>query len=265
MQPRRRVPAAPVIDLSPIKASPTPSPYTGTNTAKENILSFNRLAATMHGDKKKNRFENKEQDTANVSITSNVRRPFGVLTRDNQPRPVSMLSKKPSGHSHGAKAVKVLGDIRNASLDERDRSRESTSAKDRVREWEREKERMREIQRLEEMEKERDEIYKNQKERKMQEKSEKAKRKAEEGDADAAKEKENRAEKKNASILAIKIPEPRRTEDSDKENIGSLARSPILPMFNSGTPLTQQGVFLICTIAQKTYSNFIFGSIFCSA
>ena len=176
IQPRKRNPVAPVVALSPIKASPNPSPYTGTVTAKENIMSFNRLAATMvDNEKKKNRVAGKEQrpNPTDVSPTVNARRPFGIATRDNLPRPVSMLSKKPSGNSHGAKAVRVLGDIRNTSLDERGKSRESTSAKDRVREWEREKVRLREMERLQEIEKERDEIHKKAKERKHAEKAKK--------------------------------------------------------------------------------------------
>lgn len=229
MQPRKRVPVPPVVALSPVKASPTPSPYTGTVTAKENILAFNRLAATMTDSDKKNRSYNKEQSSpANVSVfPNNARRPFGVLTRDNLPRSVSILSKKPSGNSHGAKAVKVLGDIRNTSLDDRDRNRESTSAKDRIREWEREKERMREMERLQEIEKERDELYRKDKERKN---TDRAKKRQEEGTKDSRKE----SQTENASVQAIKIPAPKR-KDTDKENVGP----PTLPMFNAGTSLTQ--------------------------
>lgn len=199
-------------------------------------MSFNRLAATMvDNEKKKNRAAGKEQrpNPIDVSATVSARRPFGIATRDNLSRPVSMLSKKPSGNSHGAKAVKVLGDIRNTSLDERDRSRESTSAKDRVREWEREKVRLRETERLEEIEKERDEIHKRAKEQKHTEKAKKRDQEEVEADVD----REWQREKKNASVRAIKIPAPKR-RDSDKENVGSGEYSPMLPMVSAGTPLT---------------------------
>ena len=241
IQPRKRNPVAPVVALSPIKASPNPSPYTGTVTAKENIMSFNRLAATMvDNEKKKNRVAGKEQrpNPTDVSPTVNARRPFGIATRDNLPRPVSMLSKKPSGNSHGAKAVRVLGGIRNTNLDERGKSRESTSAKDRVREWEREKVRLREMERLQEIEKERDEIHKKAKERKHAEKAKKRDQEEAKADVDG----EWQREKKNASILAIKIPAPKR-RDSDKENVGSTEYSSMLPMVSAGTPLTRGTLF----------------------
>lgn len=188
-QPRKRVPVLPVADLSPIKASPNPSPapphiYHNANTsanmsatakAKENISSFNRLAATVAGDVKKER-----------GTPTNGRKPFGALNANaTQNLPVDKsaqshtqrLVKKPSGHSHGAKAVKILGDVStngtvnvNGSFTAANTSKDSTSSvRDRVKEWERERERLREMARLEEMEKERDEIYKREKKRREKE------------------------------------------------------------------------------------------------
>ena len=281
-QPRKRVPAPPVIDLSPIKASPNNSPSYSSATAKENIMSFNRLASIASSDKKKQ---------ANTSV-NRVRRPLGVLGVSNN-IPVSSLSKKPSGNTHGVKAMKVLGDLsRDANIsvtaNESTESRGSTNVKDRVREWEREKERLREMERLEEMERERDELYKREKEKRKREKRAKEAEKENSG-ADASRQKNPRnaekqrqfaasaveawrddveedtlaREKKNASILQIRIPPPKASNvkvsngqqkastsnghsskpvkdwEWDKENIGKSSTSPVLPMFKPTSPLSQ--------------------------
>ncbi|PPQ85184.1 hypothetical protein CVT25_004191 [Psilocybe cyanescens] len=279
VQPRKRIPAPPVMDLSPIKASPNNSPNPSI-TAKENILSFNRLASVANSDKKKlnqrphtaNSTFSKEKDKeqGNVSVTSNssnVRRPFGALAaRDiNVPaaRPASVLSKKPSGNTHGLKAVKVLGELTrdpnntSVSLDEGERSRESTNVKDRMREWERERERLREMERLEEIERERDEIFRRErKERKEREKKEREEEEKENAKRNVDKREESKweqhrdsveeRERGNASHMQIKVPGPSNSKpkisknsDWDKENIGSSATSPVLPMFKPTSPLTQ--------------------------
>ncbi|CAA7265469.1 unnamed protein product [Cyclocybe aegerita] len=310
-QPRKRVPVPPVIDLSPIKASPTStnSPFSSAN-AKENISSFNRLASVVAQDdaQKKRREQRESRVLANANasasanaadtslsrsanthpnMTTNGRRPFGTLNaRENIPaRPSSVIAKKPSGHSHGAKAHKVLGDISaNISVSASvDKSRDSSSVRDRVREWEREKERLREMERLEELERERDEMYrKEKKERERRERKVKVRVGEEEKEQEKEKESPETEQEKhdvrpesrgpqeeveeptlslkesksaNASHLQIKIPRPSGAVSSkkasngldawDKENIGSSGVSPVLPMFRLGPPLTQ--VFNIST------------------
>ena len=184
--------AAQIADLSPIKASPTTSPVhpfanlhlnTPTRTpasastkAKENISHFNKLAASVVA--------------ADPSKGAPGRAPFGSLNQNSasiNPRPTSVLSKKPSGHSHGAKAIKVLGESKAAnrahngvnasynfdasfmSTGTADRSKDSTNVRDRVMDWEREKQRLREMGKLEDMERERDYAYRRQKKEKQRE------------------------------------------------------------------------------------------------
>ena len=278
-QPRKRAQAMPMPELSPIQASPTTSPYTGNAAAKENIQSFNRLAASVnsksHAKKAGKERVDVDENAIGNTTPNGARRPFGALNaRENLPQPLQQQqqqqqqqrpaatmipSRKPSGQSYGAKAVKVLGDLetntnnnnnntKNINIaskkkqpeyggDEnsysftQERSKDSTNVKDRMREWEREKERLREMERLEEMEKDRDEIYKREKKARKEE------------------EKENRVveeeakERKNASHLQIRIPQASNTnnrQDWDKENVdGAPGASPVLPMFKVGPPLTQ--------------------------
>lgn len=153
--------------------TPSRTPHSASTKAKENISNFNKLAASVVA--------------ANPSRGAPGRAPFGALnlnSRNINPRPTSVVSKKPSGHSHGAKAIKVLGELKatntahngvNASYDfdaslvstgTADGSRDSTNVKDRVIDWERERHRLREIGRLEDIEKERDYAYKRQKKEK---------------------------------------------------------------------------------------------------
>jgi serine/threonine-protein kinase GIN4 len=283
-QPRKRAQAMPMPDLSPIQASPTTSPYTGSAAAKENIQSFNRLAASVnsksHAKKAGKERVDVDENAIGNTTPNGARRPFGALNaRENLPQPLQQQqrpaatmipSRKPSGQSYGAKAVKVLGDLetnsnshnntKNINIaskkkqpeyggDEnsysytQERSKDSTNVKDRMREWEREKERLREMERLEEMERDRDVMYKREK---------KARKEREEEE-----EKENRVveeeakERKNASHLQIKIPQASNTnngQDWDKENVGGApGTSPVLPMFKVGPPLTQ-GLDFLCVL-----------------
>lgn len=261
-------------ELSPIQASPT-TPYTGSAAAKENISSFNRLAASVSSksNAKKAGKERVDVDDNVIGNTtpSSARRPFGALNaRENLPQPqqrpaTAMLpSRKPSGQSFGAKAVKVLGELdtnnsinnntKNINIvskkkqpeyggDEnsysytQERSKDSTNVKDRMREWEREKERLREMDRLEEMERDRDEIYKREK---------KARKEREEEKENYVTEEEAK-ERKNASHLQIRIPQLSNNGqdwEKEKENVDAPGTSPILPMFKVGPPLTQGLDFL---------------------
>ncbi|KAJ7625320.1 hypothetical protein DFH06DRAFT_1304939 [Mycena polygramma] len=126
VQARKRAPVPPVVDLSPIKGSPT-SP--SASSAKQNVMSLTSLTAASH-----------RQPLGNVSAG----------TRSNLPKP------KPSREfSKDARKVMPLADLtanRNVSKDRGKRD----SVKDRVREWEREKERLREMERLDELERDRD-------------------------------------------------------------------------------------------------------------
>lgn len=273
-------------DLSPIQASPTTSPYTGSAAAKENIQSFNRLAASVnsksHAKKAGKERVDVDENAIGNTTPSGTRRPFGALNaRENLPQPLQQQqqqrpaatmipSRKPSGQSYGAKAVKVLGDLETNSNNHsntkniniaskkkqpeyggdensysytQERSKDSTNVKDRMREWEREKERLREMERLEEMERDRDEMYKREKKARKE--------------RDEEEEKENRVveeeakERKNASHLQIRIPQASNTnngQDWDKENVGGApGTSPVLPMFKVGPPLTQ-GLDFLCVM-----------------
>lgn len=152
---------------APFHASANSSGISASTKAKENISNFNKLAATIESKKK-------------------ARAPFGALNVNGNARPTSMITKKPSGQSYGAKAIRVLGELPNtghdrsanlscnynvdASFGTLESSKDSTNVKDRVRDWEREKERLREMTRLEEMERERDELHKRQKKEKKKQK-----------------------------------------------------------------------------------------------
>lgn len=153
-------------------------------------------------------------------------------------------------------------------------SKDSSTVRDRVKDWEREKERLREMARLEELEKERDEILKKEKkerkERKEQEKRERDERERSrlEKEEEEARQREleelqrqrkgaleilggsdedNRRvsteqERKNASLLRIKLPAPSklptaaREWEHDKENV-KVARSPSSPPSAATSPL----------------------------
>ncbi|KAF8799033.1 hypothetical protein BYT27DRAFT_7202794 [Phlegmacium glaucopus] len=265
--PRKRVPVPPIMDLSPIKASPPTSPFSDAS-AKENILSFNRLASVaISVNKKKNIPNNENRDENNVNVNphtnnntnANSRRPFGtVSTRGNIPRPVSALVGKPSGNSRGGKALKVLGESQNIDK-EQTKGKESTNVKDRVKEWEREKERLREMTRLEEMERERDDLYEKKKKEKVKEKAKKVKivdseekkgkENSEEKDEEAEKERENGSEKEidketpsakeDVSPPALKTVDPANDWEWNKENVDFSVTSPIFSVFRSIPPLTR--------------------------
>jgi len=158
-----------------------------------------------------------------------------------------MVSRKPSGQSYGAKAIKVLGaanvngantshiaDTSLASVGTADKSKESANVKDRVRDWEREKERLREMGRLEDLERQRDDLHSRQK-------KEKKRRKEKEGDENnddepqqqeqlvpgrtSIEQADHPAEKrlidrKSASHLHIEIPNARSFEQTNVTNSG---------------------------------------------
>ena len=244
--------------MSPINASPL-----SNASAKENISSFNRLASVaISVNKKKNTANNENRDQSKVNIkaspnntNANTRRPLGALsTRGNIPRHVSLV-KKPSGNSHGGKALKVLGENGNK---DRTKGKESTNVKDRVKDWERERERLREMARLEEMQRERDELYEKKKKERLTEKAkkvrmvdseEKGKEHSEEKGVEEEKkaenglekeiDKERQSSKKDVSPLALRIVDPVNEWEWNKENIDSSATSPLPLMFRSNQPLTQ--------------------------
>lgn len=149
-----------------------------------------------------------------------------------------MVSKKPSGQSHGAKAIKVLGasnthvntfDASFSSVGTADKSKESVNVKDRVRDWAKEKERLRVMARLDELERQGDEVHNRQKKEK--------KRRQERHDDEPQQEKEERVvpertsieqadqpserrliDRKSASHLHIQIPNVRSSEQTYIEN-----------------------------------------------
>ena len=216
---RKRGQGPPIGELSPIKASPNRSPMpshmrmhspnssiSASAKAKENISNFNKLAATIVDPKK------------------NARTPFGTLNGNGtNTRPTSIVSKKPSGQSHGAKAIKVLGAVNThgdtvhafetsfSSVGTADKSKESANVKDRVRDWEKEKERLREMERLEDLERHRDELHSRQKKEK---KRRKEKEEKEKDDDEPQQEKEERLVPKRTSIeLAADQPSEKRLID----------------------------------------------------
>lgn len=150
VQPRRRAPAA---ELSPVKASPPPSPFSPT-AGKENIMTFNALASSV------------------------ARQPLGA--RSNLPQ--ARLALKPSAdHVRERRGGRALGDLtanknkeNTSHVTKKDagKVKEKDHVRDRVKEWEREKERLRQIERLEEIERERDEKIEEEKERAAKQKTE---------------------------------------------------------------------------------------------
>ena len=250
--------------MSPVDASPL-----SDASAKENISSFNRLASVaISANKKKNAANNENRDQSKVTYkaspnnttNASARRPLGALsTRGNIPRHVSLL-KKPSGNSHGGKALKVLGENGDKG---RPKGKESTSVKDRVKEWEREKERLREMARLEEMQRESDDLYEKKKERvkekakknrtvDCEEKGEEEEKKTE-NELEREIDKERRSSKKDVRPPALQIVDPANEWEWDKENIDSSAISPVPFMFRSNPPLTQ-GLSML-SIVMVTTSN----------
>lgn len=257
----------PVVGLSPIKASPHSSPFSSA-AAKENISSFNRLASVANSAKKKKNWANNENGGGNAisfkaspnnNTNANTRRPFGTSTRDNIPRPVSVLTKKPSGNSGGKKALKVLGESQNVDK-ERTKVKGSTNAKDRMKEWEREKERLREMAQLEEMQKERDEIYENKKREEVKEKAKKVRifdseakgkgnseEKGEEEEKKTGNGLEKQIERQSAKKDVFSPVMNHATErDSEKENM-DFSTSSVLPMFRSNLPLIP-GLSISCCL-----------------
>ena len=238
----------PTADLSPVEASPSLS----NASAKENISSFNRLASVaISANKKKNvaNNENRDQSKATFKASPNnntTRRPLGALSaRGNIPRHVSLV-KKPSGNSYGGKALKVLGEHGDK---DRTKGKESTNVKDRVREWERERERLREMARLEELQRESDDLYEKKKKERAKEKVKKIRvvdpqekgegeEKKTENEMEKENDKEKRSSKKDAPP-AIQIVDPANEWEWNKENIDSLAISPVPLKFRSNPPLTQ--------------------------
>ncbi|KAJ6585267.1 hypothetical protein B0H19DRAFT_1368651 [Mycena capillaripes] len=127
VQARKRVPAPPLVDLSPIKGSPPASPP--TNSAKQNVMSLTSLTAA-----------------------ANQRQPLAIVnarTRQNLPQPKPVIET-----AKDARKVRPLADL-TANRNVKERGKRD-SVKDRVREWEREKERLREMERLDELERDRD-------------------------------------------------------------------------------------------------------------
>ncbi|EAU85877.2 CAMK/CAMKL/MARK protein kinase [Coprinopsis cinerea okayama7 len=184
IQPRRR-PAPPVIDLSPIKASPPASPYASAS-AKENMAAAANRNRSVAGHK-----ENKHG-------TASSRRAFGaIIAPDNNtimpPPPLStripiktldeMTSRRRSGLFDSTRSrsnLALSNKTSNINLKDGDRSLSgslrangSNNVKDRVLEWEREKQRLREMERLEELERERDEHFEREKARRKEKREKK--------------------------------------------------------------------------------------------
>lgn len=196
IQTRKRVPVHPVVDLSPIKASPPSSPLSAS-FGKENMASLNTLT---------------KPDT-------NARRPFGaIIGRDNLPQ----LAAKTSA-SKIKRTSRIFADLKNSENKEKGK-KESTNVKDRVMEWEREKQRLREMERLEEMERERDEHFEREKERKKTEKQVDtgcAERKldvVQKPHSNLAKDRDADKENVNASAHMPRLPLPMLTSPLTKAN-----------------------------------------------
>ncbi|KAF7348357.1 Protein kinase domain-containing protein [Mycena sanguinolenta] len=127
VQARKRVPAPPMVDLSPIKGSPPSSPP--ATSAQQNVRSL-----------------------ASLTTGTTQRQPLGVLsprTRQNLPQP------KPAIEPKDSRKVRPLAELTANRTTTKERGKHD-SVKDRVREWEREKERLREMERLDELERDRD-------------------------------------------------------------------------------------------------------------
>lgn len=245
--------------MSPVEASPLSSA-----SAKANISSFNRLASVaISASKKENPANDENRDQTKVAFkaspnnsnNASTRRPLAALsTRGNIPRHTSLL-KKPSGHSQGGKALKVLGDNGDKG---RTKGKESTNVKDRVKEWEREKERLREMARLEELQRESDDLYEKKKKERVKEKAKKNRvvdceekggeeeEKKTENESGKENSKETQSSKKDVSPPALQIEDPVNDElEWNKENIDSSAISPVPFTFRSNPPLTQEGLYMV--------------------
>lgn len=128
VQARKRVPAPPLVDLSPIKGSPPASP--AVTSAQQNVRTL-----------------------ASLTTNTNQRQPLSMLsprTRENLPRPNSIVDM-----AQDTRKVKLLSELTANRNTTKERTKRD-SVKDRVREWEREKERLREMERLDELERDRD-------------------------------------------------------------------------------------------------------------
>ncbi|PFH46524.1 hypothetical protein AMATHDRAFT_199381 [Amanita thiersii Skay4041] len=137
--PRKRQQFVPVVDLSPIKASPPATPVSHAN----------------------------EKENGNVKVLNSThksgRKPFG--DRENIPQPqFKSVNTKPGGERRS----RVFGDLttrqrndqnikQGKKVKEAPSKPKMSNARDRVKEWERERERLREMERLEELEREREE------------------------------------------------------------------------------------------------------------
>lgn len=257
--------------------------------AKENISNFNKLAASVvAADRRKG---------------APGRVPFGALNLNSakeNSRPISVVSKKPSGHSHGAKAMKVLGEANTTktahdSVDASynfdspflspstvDRSTDSTNVKDRVRDWERERERLREMGRLQDLERERDNVHKR--ERKRRERDEVVVKEKEgrphnrgshnpdQQQHDALKEKclpqipLSSTQSTNDGVdIGPRWEAPKAHQDIDSDinkgiNVPSSAMSPVLPMFSTGPRLTQ-GMYLVLLSVRSAHRTNVICSV----
>ncbi|KAF6755803.1 kinase-like domain-containing protein [Ephemerocybe angulata] len=138
IQPRKRV--VPILDLSPIKASPPASPAHRSSTAKENALSQSKL-------------------NPNKDATTKSRRPFGaVLSPENNISvavsriPVKRLDEMTSKRRSGvfSELRRSHSNLANENAAAKSQKKASNSVRDRVMEWEREKQRLREMERVDE-------------------------------------------------------------------------------------------------------------------
>ncbi|TFK40865.1 hypothetical protein BDQ12DRAFT_648195 [Crucibulum laeve] len=218
IQPRKRVPAPPIMDLSPIKASPPTSPLTSAS-AKENIASFNALASSTK--------------------SRGGRQPLGAVSgRENLPKQ-QRLAGKPSVDDvakNKHRNSRVFGDTRNTNTPS-GKGKDSTNVKDRVREWEREKQRLREMERLEELERDRDEQIERGDEGEQeteQEHEQEDQEREERQEKEAIQEKKKRRNAHRSSVQDL---------EWDKENVNAYMRtgstSPVLPLPQLTSPLTK--------------------------
>ncbi|KAJ2917010.1 hypothetical protein MD484_g3420, partial [Candolleomyces efflorescens] len=171
-KPPHRKKAHPVIDLSPIKASPPTTPHRSASAKENHVMSNSSL--NPHKD------------------ASKTRRAFGaVLSPDNSLSqstatsriPVKKLDEMTSKRRSGvfAELRKSHSNLANQHQQQAAGTKKTSSnVKDRVMEWEREKQRLREMERLEELERERDEHFEREREREKERDQEKEKEKAQE-------------------------------------------------------------------------------------
>ncbi|KAJ7451595.1 hypothetical protein FB451DRAFT_702631 [Mycena latifolia] len=167
VQARKRVPAPPVVDLSPIKGSPPSSPPAAS--AKQNVMSL-----------------------ASATASANPRKPLAVLsprTRENLPQAPQSVAES----AKDARKVRPLAEL-TANRNAKERGKRD-SVKDRVREWEREKERLREMERLDELERDRDAQFEEERERAARQQK-----------AFAAREREHDKENESADMSAVLSP-----------------------------------------------------------